>query len=155
MPCRAEQVEANRFFNCASCRMLVVICSSCDRGNWYCASCAPEVRAERVREAGRRYQSSSRGKMMHARRQQRYRQRQKLQKVTHHSSKVLYERVLLTRAGKSALSNPSFSGQFITRSHKCCFCRKSPTQFLRRHHLQDRCYRGKTQPLRLRSSPAT
>jgi len=155
MPCRTEKVEPNRFFNCASCRRLVVICSNCDRGNWYCPACAPEVRAERVREAGRRYQSTPRGKMMHARRQQRYRQRQKLQKVTHQSSKELYERVLLTKAEKSASSNPSFSrehGEFLTRNHKCGFCCKSPTRFLRRHHLQDRCYQGKTRPLRMHSA---
>ena len=155
MPCLGKQVEANRHFNCASCRAFVVICSSCDRGNRYCTSCAPSVRAQRVRESSRRYQSTPRGKMMHALRQQRYRQRQKLQKVTHHPSKVLYERVLLARAGKSVTSNPTNSGDFMTSSHKCRFCGTSSTRFLRRHHLQDRCYQGKTRPFRLAPNSRT
>ena len=63
-----------RFFLCACCRRQTVVCSSCDRGQIYCSpACADSVRCACLREAGRRYQQSERGRANHAQRMTRYR----------------------------------------------------------------------------------
>jgi hypothetical protein len=63
-----------RFFLCACCQRQTVICSSCDRGQIYCSpTCAESMRCACLREAGRRYQQSERGRANHARRMVRYR----------------------------------------------------------------------------------
>jgi hypothetical protein len=75
-----------RFYLCARCRRQVVICSSCDRGQRYCGGeCAQAARQESLRAAGRRYQTSRRGRHRHAERQRRYRRRPG-KKVTHQGS---------------------------------------------------------------------
>lgn len=77
--------NSTRLFNCARCHCQVVICRRCDRGNIYCGpQCSQPVRRESLRAAGRRYQSSRRGRFNHGERQCRYRARQ--QKVTHQGS---------------------------------------------------------------------
>ena len=77
-----------RLFVCAGCRRQVLICSCCDRGQIYCAgNCAPYARRCSLRAAGRRYQTSRRGRLAHAVRARRYRARVK--KVTHHGSHPL------------------------------------------------------------------
>jgi hypothetical protein len=74
-----------RLFLCAGCRMQVLICSCCDRGQIYCAEgCAQRVRRRAVKCSGQRYQNSPAGRRRHAARQARYRARDK--KVTHHGS---------------------------------------------------------------------
>jgi hypothetical protein len=74
-----------RLFLCAGCRMQVLICSCCDRGQIYCAEgCAQRVRRRSQQCAGQRYQNSPAGRRRHAARQGRYRARDK--KVTHHGS---------------------------------------------------------------------
>jgi hypothetical protein len=88
-PCLREdskQADATaRLYLCAGCRTQVVIGSCCDRGNIYCGQgCASAARCSAQREAGRRYQSSRRGRRKHAERARRYRERQK--KVTHQGS---------------------------------------------------------------------
>ena len=78
-----------RLYNCARCHCQVIICSHCDRGNHYCSrECAVQSRREKQHEAGAGYQSSAKGRHLHAMRQQRYRQRQK-EKVTHQCSPEL------------------------------------------------------------------
>ena len=78
--------RAAREFNCARCHRQVLICSRCDRGQIYCArSCSQAARRESLRAAGRRYQNSRRGRLLHAARQRCYRQR-RAQKVTHQGS---------------------------------------------------------------------
>ena len=48
-----------RLFLCAGCRLEVLICSRCDRGNIYCGKgCASEARRIAQRAAQRRYQSA-------------------------------------------------------------------------------------------------
>ena len=155
MPCHSEIPDANRFFNCAACSCLVVICSRCDRGHRYCSHCAPKVRPERLREASRRYQSTRKGKLNHALRQRRYRERQKLKKVTQHSSREVYKRALLRKAQKSVFSSYSNTvnpRNFLTRDHNCAFCRNSSTRFLRLYHLRDRLYPGNGRRLRMNST---
>jgi hypothetical protein len=72
-------------FLCARCRIQVLLCSGCDRGQIYCGrSCAAQARGQAQREAGRRYQSSRPGRFAHAARAKRYRARCKI--VTHQGS---------------------------------------------------------------------
>ena len=68
--------DCARLYHCARCRCQVVICRHCDRGNLYCFDgCADQARAESLRAAGRRYQSTRQGRHQHAERQRRYRRR--------------------------------------------------------------------------------
>jgi hypothetical protein len=82
---RAMIEDSYRLYSCGRCRRQTHICPRCDRGQIYCgATCSKHSRRQKQREAGRRYQQSRRGRLMHARRQQRYRQRQRApQEVTH------------------------------------------------------------------------
>jgi len=81
---RAEDTPG-RLFLCGRCRVQVLICSCCDRGQIYCAGgCAREARQQAQRDAGRRYQASFRGRVNHAARSSRWRAQQK--NVTHQSS---------------------------------------------------------------------
>ena len=84
--CGHEQGPQARFFLCAEpdCRAQACICRGCDRGHIYCADCAPQARRRSLRQAGRRYQASRRGRITHAERARRYRSR--ANKVTHHGS---------------------------------------------------------------------
>jgi hypothetical protein len=89
--CEGHQRRHDRLFVCAdpTCRVQVVICSDCDRGHIYCADCAPHARRRSLHQAGRRYQASSRGRINHAARSRRYRERlnrKRRNKVTHHGS---------------------------------------------------------------------
>ncbi len=75
-----------RLFNCARCHRQVTICRSCDRGNMYCGgACSREARKESLRRSSASYQSSHRDLTANARRQKRFRQRQR-EKVTHQGS---------------------------------------------------------------------
>ena len=65
-----------RLFLCNHCRQQVVICRRCDRGQVYCGpDCALEVRRRNQRDARRRYQTTERGRRMHADRSRNYRAR--------------------------------------------------------------------------------
>jgi hypothetical protein len=65
-----------RLYLCARCRIQVVVCSRCDRGNRYCGrACWRQAREGARREAASRYQRSQRGRMAHAARARRWRQR--------------------------------------------------------------------------------
>jgi len=87
-PCISEPAQSAapaRLFLCVRCRTQVLICSCCDRGQIYCAGgCAQEARYHSQRAAGRRYQTSRRGRQAHAVRARRWRTRQK--NVTHQGS---------------------------------------------------------------------
>lgn len=72
---RMRDLPARRFV-CARCRAPVLVCSHCDRGQIYCAAgCAATARRQSQREAGRRYQDSRPGRVNHAARTRRWRQR--------------------------------------------------------------------------------
>lgn len=65
-----------RLFLCAGCRIQVVLCSRCDRGNRYCGrACWRQTHDAARREAACRYQRSRGGRVRHAARSQRWRQR--------------------------------------------------------------------------------
>lgn len=83
------QEPVARRFLCALCRVPVLVCSRCDRGQRYCAGpCSAITRRAAQQEAGQRYQSSRSGRFNHAARTQRWRIRQagKTQSVTHQGS---------------------------------------------------------------------
>jgi hypothetical protein len=81
-----------RLFLCVGCRIQVVLCSHCDRGNRYCGrACWRKVHDVARREAASRYQRSRRGRLQHAARSRRWRQRvadraNAAHKVTHQGS---------------------------------------------------------------------
>jgi len=80
-----------RQFLCARCRLPVVLCSRCDRGNRYCGrACRRQARDDARRETASRYQRSYRGRLTHAARSRRWRQRhaQLAQNVTHQGSQA-------------------------------------------------------------------
>jgi len=61
----------------AACRAPVLVCSTCDRGQIYCASgCSVLARREAQRAAAQRYQRTRCGRFMHAARTRRWRERQ-------------------------------------------------------------------------------
>jgi predicted ATP-dependent serine protease len=65
-----------RLFLCARCRVQVVLCSRCDRGNRYCSrQCRHQAREQARRETAQRYQRSWHGRIAHAQRSRRWRQR--------------------------------------------------------------------------------
>ena len=65
-----------RLFLCALCRIQVVLCSRCDRGNRYCGRlCRHQARAEARLHTAQRYQRSQHGRIAHAQRSRRWRQR--------------------------------------------------------------------------------
>ena len=94
--------SVRRFFcDSARCRAEVFICTSCDRGQRYCASgCARAARKRSVAEAKRRYASSIRGRLKHAERSQRYRDRRK--SVTDHGSLSVADHDVLNTSTASA-----------------------------------------------------
>jgi len=65
-----------RLYLCARCRVQVILCSRCDRGNRYCGmQCRHQAREQARRETAQRYQRSWRGRIAHAQRSRRWRQR--------------------------------------------------------------------------------
>jgi hypothetical protein len=65
-----------RLYLCARCRVQVILCSHCDRGNRYCGrACGYQSREDSRRETAQRYQRSWRGRIAHAQRSRRWRQR--------------------------------------------------------------------------------
>lgn len=109
--------DCARFFLCGFCRAHALVCSGCDRGQVYCSKgCAQEVRRRALREAGRRYQTSPRGRRKHALRTARYRARLRLRsapqnKVTHQGSPARPPDVLLAPDPAAANEPPSASGE--------------------------------------------
>jgi hypothetical protein len=127
-----------RLFLCAACWQMVIICSRCDRGQIYCAKgCAREARRRAQLEAGRRYQSSRRGRLNHAERNRRYRARKK--NVTHQGS--IAEPNLLPRSSTVCASeSPPASRGYVpaaTHSH-CDWCGSCASQFVRQDFLRSR-----------------
>jgi len=65
-----------RLYLCARCRVQVVLCSRCDRGNRYCGTlCRRQSRQEARSQTAQRYQRSWHGRIAHAQRSRRWRQR--------------------------------------------------------------------------------
>jgi hypothetical protein len=80
-----------RLFHCARCRIQVLVCSHCDRGQRYCASgCAMATRRELQGAAGKLYQQGCDGRANHAIRMAAWRTRraEKVVAVTHQGSQT-------------------------------------------------------------------
>lgn len=111
-----------RLYQCVRCHCQVIICRHCDRGNVYCADqCAELSRLEKQGQASARYQASVKGRHANARRQQRFRQRQR-EKVTHQGSAKLGPYDLLVTGLKTLKKR--FKKQFFqeTSGYSCHFC---------------------------------
>lgn len=140
----AAPADVPRYFLCARCRLQVLVCRSCDRGQIYCSSdCSVASRKESLRRASRTYQRSRLGARNHARRQRRYRARQK--KVTHHGSPpvsllaaclaaLLVVRCLRAR-GLVFDTKPETSASTTANDSPCChFCGRPVTELVRFDH---------------------
>jgi hypothetical protein len=141
--------ETLRRFLCAQCRVAVLLCTACDRGQRYCSvQCARSARRQSQRESDRRYQSSQRGHLNHAERSRRYRQR--CRSVTEHSSVVPPKHSV--RSTTSDVSMPSSDEKTATtlasastpdeRSSsqrvKCHFCHRRYDPWVRHAPLRRR-----------------
>jgi len=124
-----------RLFICAGCRAQVVICSHCDRGNRYCGPrCWQAARRQSQREAARRYQSTRRGRLCHAERQRRYRQRRK-DKVTHQGSPPVLPDETLPAESKTRVRDCDGSATDVADGHQCHFCGRVCSPLLRQCFL--------------------
>ena len=120
-PCLPMEPAPRRYL-CACCRIAVIICSHCDRGQRYCgAPCALQVRTRCAKAASVRYQSSTPGRHAHAARQRRYRARH-ANKVTHQGSPPVAPPALLP-ADAMALQFTVDAPQQTVQCHFChCPC---------------------------------
>ena len=99
--------QTARFFLCACCRVQVLVCRQCDRGQRYCADgCALTTRQALQRDSAGRYQRSRTGRFKHALRSRRWRARQvALAKiVTHQGSHDRPSDAVLPATQTSALA---------------------------------------------------
>jgi len=135
-----EPVSA-RLFLCGRCRRQVIICRCCDRGQVYCADgCSGQARRQSLRDAGRRYARSRRGRQKGADRSRRFRARQR-ERVTHQGSPPLPPDDLLA-AGAMAIPRDEASLADAVRPAMlhCHWCGHPCLPQLRREFLR-RCDR--------------
>jgi len=126
-----------RLFLCACCGIQVLVCRQCDRGQIYCCDCGRGVRRDRRRAAGRRYQLSHRGRMMHARRAHRYRARAKI--VTHHGSPPAPPNDLVaSRPAAASNMSPSQRSSLGQPPWFCHVCGDQCSEFVRQGFLKRR-----------------
>jgi len=130
-------------FLCATCRVQVVICSDCDCGQIYCPDqCALRARRESVRAAGRRYQSTRRGRHVHAQRARHYRARRN--KVTHQGSPDPMRDVPLAVSSIDMLAASIKAMPTTLQTRQCHFCGGACSQFVRSGPLRHRVLRNLT-----------
>jgi hypothetical protein len=116
-------ISSTRLFQCQRCRRQVMVCQQCDTGQRYCAQgCRQHARKDSCKRAQVNYQNSRKGRMNNARRQQRFRQRQKekAKKVTHQTSPSSPANDLLTQAFHAGKNNPG--RRRIGSDTVCHFC---------------------------------
>ena len=129
-----------------------VICSSCDHGQIYCSpACAKSMRCACLRDAGRRYQQSERGRTNHAQRMARYRARsvsvvKSVAEVTHQGSISQPDEAALPIG---ALRRPSPRPQSHTHANseawRCQICQCTCAAFVRLGFLRTR-HNGRLAP---------
>lgn len=148
-----------RLFSCAKCHRLVALCPLCDRGQRYCGSeCSQQARRYSLHRAGCRYQQTPAGRHAHARRQARYRERQRAlaeekarvveeisaarslvsEKVTHQGSPPAEEVGRLDPPRAEGLWQVGHSPEGTQKSVPCHFCGRLCRPFARRHPLRRR-----------------
>lgn len=124
---------SSRLFNCALCHIQCVICSPCDNGQIYCSpDCSRSARKKSCNEGEKRYQQTPKGKLNHALRQKRYRERQ-CKIVTDHTCQTSPE----CDPFSSVENNTDAS--LASRNEKgicCCCCGKAVPNWLRHDFLK-------------------
>ena len=128
-----------RLFLCARCRVQVVICRSCDRGQVYCSeTCSQIRRTERQRQANARYAKTRVGQQNNAKRQAHYRARKREQEalipeiVTDHGSAPCEVADTLVRCPMSSAHKPP---QQQPTDRYCHFCNQCCDLLLRSDFL--------------------
>jgi hypothetical protein len=131
-----------RMFLCARCRCQVLVCLRCDRGQIYCTgTCGQEARRDKQREARRRYQTTPRGRAMHAERSRRYRAR--VGRVTDHGCVMEHETGLLRGLEVSEPLREPSSGRKAPGHTRCHHCGRFASSFLRLSALRPERRLGK------------
>jgi hypothetical protein len=130
-----HESDSARLYNCLRCRSQVTLCRHCDRGHVYCVECAPVARRDAQNRAARHYQASHQGRLNHAARQRRYRERLK-QKVTHKASSIPRTSVLPVNEWSRLKSAPNRPDSPKSRPLICHLCRNLCSPFLRRNYLR-------------------
>ena len=135
------EAASGRLFLCAGCRLQVMICSCCDRGQIYCAEvCAQRVRRRSQQCAGQRYQNGQTGRRRHAARQGRYRARDK--KVTHHGSPRRPPDDLLTPSSSATASDANaWTDRPSPLASHCHWCGRRCLDLVRQVFLRRRLRR--------------
>jgi hypothetical protein len=163
--------DAARLFLCVRCCSQVVLCSPCDRGQRYCSqACSKATRRDHQRDAGRRYQAGSEGRVKHVERSRRWRLSQKqkrhtvvedsLQSVTHQGPHKPDDAGSGAQALTSDREQPEQASQVI---HTHCWKCAAPLQpwlrqrFLRhgrrRHGSKGNCPSAAVNPSHIRPPP--
>ena len=134
--CSDGNCSVGRTYLCVSCYQRAIICSQCDRGQIYCSrDCASRVRHSRLREAGRRYQATDRGRRLHAERSRRYRERN--QHVTHQgSAPEATAREIIVTDVVLAVPSSKQTRSAGNKVHYCHFCGCSASEFVRQRFLR-------------------
>jgi hypothetical protein len=133
-----------RLFLCARCRAQVLLCSHCDRGQRYCGpACSSAARRANQRAAGRRYQRSPDGRIKHAARQLRWRQRRREQcargSVTHQGSPDPHDDVPLPACpAEPADSRRCTAHDDAQAPRRCGRCAKTLPPWVRQDFLRRR-----------------
>jgi len=135
-----------RLYSCCRCHAQVIICRKCDRGQRYCTKgCRVKARRKSLQRAGKKYQSSRAGCFNNARRQQRFRDRQK-QKVTHQCSSETPVHAVLTPTAKRQNTIKSLTKHTLILI--CHHCKSVCGPFLRHDFLDHTRFK---RPFRRRS----
>lgn len=149
-PC-APMNTSCRFFHCLRCRCQTHVCSHCDRGQVYCSGCGGAARADKVREAGKRYQASRKGGAAHAARAAVYRARLRAEgraqnKVTHQGSPAAVAGVLLASNLAEQEKPPSLAVPAPASAPRCQFCGRACREAVRLGPLWRRVLRDPRKP---------
>ena len=132
----APSLIAARIYTCACCAAEVLICPACDRGQRYCGkACREQARRVAQRSASKKYQSTRAGKVNHARRQGRYRERGRQTQreiVTHQGSQEVRADDLL----QSRLDDMASAARQSVPGRTCRWCGRPVTGVVRRGWLR-------------------
>src|SRR3990167_6477400 len=124
---------SSRLFYCRICYTQCIICSPCDHGQIYCSpDCSRSARKKSCDEAEKRYQQTEKGKLKHALRQQRYRERQ-CKIVTDHTCQTQLE------CEQYSSTENKTDESLVKHCEKdlfCCCCGKTVLNWLRHDFLK-------------------
>ena len=142
-----------RLFLCARCRVQVVLCRQCDRGQIYCGpECSAQSRSERCREARQRYAQGRAGRHGNAARQHRFRQRQRAahnnqdEIVTDQGSAPALPVATLAPDPVRTGVNPVSAAMCRSAHHRCSRCAAHCSALLRQGFLRPEQRRSRDPP---------